>query len=361
MDRDSARKYRCKQEECKNLTGTFNCTSGTCINVTDVFECVFGSTGDPLNCTGPRGKINCMDIDGLNSCAAGICARINVPYNCDRRCVDIPTRNKNVILLNGDRVFVAWCESVIVSPPNASIGNDTDASLRFSLTNESDWKSDEPTALMASCYVVATCAPDLIRAEDCINGTLVDKAQLSDLSNFTFLYGLTIADEKRSDLETQIAPLETQLLVANDSRLMINLEGCVNTLRDECRQFLKDFGRDGGDHNAKARFPCYYADADPSLVVTRFSLETTYREFVPAAIIPSVLLVLSCLILVLCQQTVEVGNDARMRFKTRKNRALFLPLPVVKNDGYDTEANTDVLMTNDEDEEINESDDKANL
>lgn len=349
IDQNNIRKYRCKQEECKNLTGTFNCTAGSCINITDVFDCVFHDTGDSLNCTGNRGKINCMDIEGLNTCTKGICAKIYEPYNCDRRCVDIPTRNKNVILISGDRVFLSQCQTITIKQIKSSMpfrntfkNKDTDAVPSINYDNNdgsgtpadtliitpphenssnannniSSWNGSQPTTLLASCYFV-TNRHDNVEATDCVNGTIIDKHLLSDLSNFTFLNSLTTVYETRSPQETLIAPLEVDLLIANDSRLMINLEGCVNTLREECMQFIKEYGKDGTDHNARARFPCFYAKMDPTMVIARFSLEVTYREFLPAAIIPAVLLVVSCFILVICQRTVEVGDDAKMRFKKR--------------------------------------------
>lgn len=339
IDENNVKHYRCKQEECKNLSGTYNCTAGTCIGISDVFDCVFHKTGEPLNCTGVRGKINCMDIDGLNSCSKGICAKIREPYNCDRRCSGIPTRNKNVILLSGDRVYVSQCTDVAVEQTAGSIATAASSSVEFfhvdyDNANNSQtatmaalvptttphtvpWNSSERTAIMASCYQVEGNV-DQVLATDCVNGTLVTAGLFPDLSNFTFLHAFIIAAEgNRTYQEREIAPLETDLLIANDSRLMINLEGCVNTLRDECRQFIKEYGKDGADHNARARFPCFYSAMDASLVVARFSLDGTYREFLPAIIVPAGLLVVSCFTLVLCQQTVEVGDDAKMRFKKR--------------------------------------------
>ncbi|EDW34752.1 GL12732 [Drosophila persimilis] len=177
IDQDRADKARCINDECKNLTGTFNCTAGQCLNITDAFECIFHNSDAPVKCSGRRGKINCMDISGLYSCSRGTCRKIRTPYNCDRRC------------------------------------------------------------------------------------------------------------------------------------------GCVNTLMDECKEFLKDFGRDGSDHNARARFPCFYSPGKKDIVVARFDLEVTYRQFVFASVVPSVLFVVSCSILLMCQKTVYVGDDAKMRFK----------------------------------------------
>ncbi|GBP44839.1 hypothetical protein EVAR_75708_1 [Eumeta japonica] len=262
IDQENARKYHCIRDECKNLTGTFNCTDGKCINITDAFECAFRETDPPLKCSGRRGKITCIDVHGLYSCNRGTCKKIKTPYNCDRRCVDIPTRNKNVIVLSGDRVFLARC-----------------AKLTQQDTNETVWNDTGEEVLMLSCHTVH-------------NGSM------------------GVASPNRV-----IAPTEVDLTLANDSRLMINLEGCVNTLADECKDFLKDYGRDGTDHNAKARFPCFYTENSPETVVARFDLDSTYRQFLVALVLPTVLIVVSCITLMLCQKTIEVGDDAKMRFR----------------------------------------------
>lgn len=293
IDQENARKYRCIADECKNLTGTFNCSLGMCINITDAFECIFHDTDPPLKCSGRRGKITCIDIDGLYSCTKGTCEKIRTPYNCDRRCVDIPTRNKNMILLSGDKVYLSQCERALEKDTGREV-----------------WSEDQDNVLMTSCYSISNSSEGVM-AVDCINGSVLEKHVLTDLTNFTYLSYLHtfVAHPIKT-----IAPPEQDLIVANESKLMINLEGCVNTLQDECRDFIKDYGKDGTDHNARARFPCFYADGT-DIVVARFDLEKTYRQFLVAAVLPSVLFVVSCLTLLLCQKTVVVGDDAKMRFK----------------------------------------------
>lgn len=106
IDTEVAKNFTCIKEECKNLTGIFNCTKGVCHNITDVFECEFHNVDPVMKCSGRRGKVTCMEINGLFSCNKGGCEKIKAPYNCDRRCRDIPTRNKNVILLSGDNVCI---------------------------------------------------------------------------------------------------------------------------------------------------------------------------------------------------------------------------------------------------------------
>lgn len=297
IDQENAKKSRCISDECKNLTGTFNCSSGTCINITDAFECIFKETDPPLKCSGRRGKITCIDLDGLYSCNRGICERIRTPYNCDRRCVDIPTRNKNVIILSGDKVFLSECQRAL----------DLDR-------NEEIWNESQDNIMMASCYNIQNTTSG-IYAVDCVNGSTLENNILSDLTNFTYLSYLSLFNTKILDERRIVAPPEPDLLIANESKLLINLEGCVNTLRDECKEFLRVYGKDGTDHNARARFPCYYSEGNTDIVVARFNLETTTKQFLIASLLPSVLFVVSCLTLIMCHKAVVVGDDAKMRFK----------------------------------------------
>nr|CAD7409061.1 unnamed protein product [Timema cristinae] len=299
IDQENAKRSRCIADECRNLTGTFNCTMGTCINITDAFECVFKDTDLPLKCSGRRGKITCIDLDGLQNCYRGTCEKIRTPYNCDRRCVDIPTRNKNMILLNGDKVYLSQCQRALVETVEGQ---------------REIWTEDQDNVLMASCYTIDNTTRG-VEATDCINGTLLLKEMLTDLTNFTYLSFLSTTNTVLLDRDRFVAPPEPDLLIANESHLYINMEGCVNTLKDECKEFLREFGKDGTDHNARARFPCFYADNDPSKVVAQFDLEGTYSQFLFASTLPSVLFVVSCFILVFCQRTVVVGDDAKMRFK----------------------------------------------
>ncbi|XP_071449332.1 uncharacterized protein [Hetaerina americana] len=374
IDSESARKMRCIKDECRNLTGTFNCTQGMCINITDAFECVFlrrpqpvalpspvpdgGVEGGgvvmapqlfpdeepPSKCSGRRGKITCIALDGLQQCLRGTCTKIRPPYNCDRRCVDIPTRNKNVILLSGDKVYLSRCTSAVLANPESK-GPDEEEEEEKEEEEDEEEHDDPPVIphgrvvwtssanpddiLLASCHSVINTTRG-VEATDCINGSLLERSRLADLTNFTHLTHLSAFYDRPLDEgdplidREPVAPPEAKLVIANESKLQINLEGCVNTLRDECREFLKEYGRDGTDHNARARFPCFFSPTqsdEPSedgvsttTAVARFDLAATYREFMVAALLPSFLFAVSCFTLLLCQRTVNVGDDARMRF-----------------------------------------------
>ncbi|KAG8223402.1 hypothetical protein J437_LFUL003675 [Ladona fulva] len=442
IDTESARKMRCIADECRNLTGTFNCTEGMCINITDAFECVFlrrpqpaalpspgteiegggGTAMSPLafpdeeppsKCSGRRGKITCIALDGLQQCVRGTCVKIRPPYNCDRRCVDIPTRNKNVILLSGDKVYLSRCTTAVLAHPEPKEeeeeGEEEKEEKEESEEKEEDdeeepeeprhgpvvWRSstNPDDILLVSCHTVINTTRG-VEATDCINGSLLERSRLADLTNFTHLTYLSAFYERALDEGDEtgripIAPAEARLIIANESRLLINLEGCVNTLRDECKEFIKEYGRDGTDHNARARFPCFFSPGEAeseaaegsdfsTTAVARFDLAATYREFLVAALLPSVLFVLSCFTLLLCQRTVAVGDDARMRFtgcanliSGTKNSTGEEPPPEVVNTGGEAKCSPGESVAVDmadsgaksktvEEEEEDEEEDRAN-
>jgi hypothetical protein len=139
--------------------------------------------------------------------------------------------------------------------------------IAFNATSKEEvWSDTGDNILMASCYTANyTANTGIIDTTDCVNGSiLLNKTVLGDLTNFTYLSYLHYAE---TELNKQIAPLDADLIISNESRLMINLEGCVNTLRDECKEFFRFYAKDGSDHNARARFPCFYSPGDTSFAV----------------------------------------------------------------------------------------------
>lgn len=310
IDQENAKKARCILDECKNLTGTFNCSSGSCINITDAFDCDFRHTDPPLKCSGRRGKITCIDIQGLFDCERGSCRRIRAPYNCDRRCLDIVTYNKNVIILSGDKVHLSQCSSA-----------------RDSSTQAEVWNSSMDNILMASCFRIQNATLGM-EAIDCINGSVLEKTDIAQSTNFTYLSYLHVFMSKPV---REIAPPDYDLTISNHSKLMINLEGCVNTLIDECAKFIKEYGKDGTDHNARARFPCYFAEDDPETAVARFDLATVEKHFIIGFFLPVTLMIVSCFTICICQRTVTVGDDAKMRFKVCGEEESMLPNGIKKS------------------------------
>jgi hypothetical protein len=101
--------------------------------------------------------------------------------------------------------------------------------------------TEDPTmhVAMASCNEIVNTTRG-IEASDCINGSLVPKSSLTELTNFTYLLGLSAytAIEKPLDKTGRVAPLESELIIANETKLQINLEKCVNSLRVSIIYFI---------------------------------------------------------------------------------------------------------------------------
>lgn len=96
-------------------------------------------------------------------------------------------------------------------------------------------------------------------ATDCINGTIYDSDLMPDnYLNFTNFWDLQRKWRDVIDKDQKFLPMQDNLTVSYDAHLYINLEGCVNTLRGECRQFHASHGRDGKDNTAPSRFHCFY-------------------------------------------------------------------------------------------------------
>lgn len=117
------------------------------------------------------------------------------------------------------------------------------------------------------------------------------------------------------DSTNRYLPLQSSLTIHNTSRLYINIDGCVNTLRDECNIFFRRHGNDGDNNTAQSRYPCYYKQNDTTYVLSTFDLTKTYRELMIAVLLPGVLFVISFITLCIIQQSVKVGDDSKMRCK----------------------------------------------
>jgi hypothetical protein len=237
--------------------------------------------------------------------------------------------------MNGDNVFLSKCSQVI--------------DLK---TNQEVWNDSDDRVLMLTCHT-AENKPNGIEAIDCVNASLLEKSYFEDMANFTYLNYLHHAIAKP---DKKITPLEGDLTISNNSGLQINMEGCVNTLKGECDEFHKFYGKDGSDHNARARFPCFYAEHTVDMVVARYNLKETENLFLFTLLLPSILLVISCFVLVICQRTVVVGgeffgtpissphfykflyflleiDDAKMRFRCSEDTQKILDNQGQANDG----------------------------
>ncbi|XP_014224009.1 uncharacterized protein LOC106650494 [Trichogramma pretiosum] len=300
----SVKRYNCNNgSECGTLTGVFECKLGHCSNLSEAMLCHDRPDGAIVDADKENLKLN-----GNFRCNNSRCTRIKQHFTCDRYCPKISTSNVNVFLMQGDNIITASCTRA--SALNKANGNMSGERL---LEPKQVWRASGD-ALVASCFAVQRLG-DQVRTEDCVNGTLLSENLIpKPFINFTtFLKLYERSLPRKVDPADVYVPSQRSLTIYNSSRLYINLEGCVNTLRGECRDFLNSHGADGDNQTAQSRYPCYYKKNDSFFVVARFDLNKTRTELLIAVIVPSCLFVVSLTTLVIIQRSVQVGDDAKMR------------------------------------------------
>lgn len=157
---------------------------------------------------------------------------------------------------------------------------------------------------------------DKLEAKDCLNGTVLNDTDLPlNNMNFTKFWQIYANSNNLLDKTEKYLPSQQALTIYNTTKLFINLEGCVNTLRGECTVFFEGHGSNGSNNTAQSRYPCYYNRHHSKYAIIRFDLKKTYKELLFAATVPTTLFVLSCIFLCVITQSVRVGDDTKMRCK----------------------------------------------
>ncbi|XP_076751587.1 tipE homolog 4 phospholipid transfer protein [Xylocopa sonorina] len=300
----SLKKYNCNNgSECSVLSGVFNCSLGHCANISELMLCHYKADGIVVDSEKDNVKLN-----GFFSCQNSRCTKIKNPFSCDRYCPNIATADVNVFLMQDDNVITARCErGLALNKANGNLPGER-------LTTPVKLWDDQNGSIVASCLAV-TKERDTVRTQDCVNGTLLKDITVPEPHvNFTsFLNIYEKSLQYPVDATNVYVPAQRSLTIYNTSRLYINLEGCVNTLKGECKDFLLSHGRDGDNQTAQSRYPCYYNKNNSFLVVARFDLNKTRTELLIAIIVPSALFVISLTTLVVITRSVQVGDDAKMR------------------------------------------------
>lgn len=109
-------------------------------------------------------------------------------------------------------------------------------------------------------------------ATDCINGTIYETKTIPrPYITFRQFWNLTGKHRNVVDPNNQYVPAQFALTIYNTSRLYINLDGCVNTLKGECLDFLQTHGRDGRNQTAQSRYHCFYNKVSLQYFPRRYS------------------------------------------------------------------------------------------
>ena len=104
-------------------------------------------------------------------------------------------------------------------------------------------------------WMAATCSnisidPDMntIYGEDCTNGTWLGNLGSANYSHLTDTYATAREERERfikldpEEWESMI-PLELDITIFNRTKILKNMEGCVNTLSMECMHFYRNYGK----------------------------------------------------------------------------------------------------------------------
>ncbi|GLV39359.1 tipE homolog 4 [Carabus blaptoides fortunei] len=229
--------------------------------------------------------------------------------SCTRYCPKIGTTGANIYIGYEDSVIIMQCKSIIATNECRGIEEGQ------VINPETIWTAKPGEILLTSCGSITRNGTSL-SATDCINGTLIgDEDIVKPYINFTVYWNLLRNSTKVLDPSQRFMPPQWALTMYNNSDLFINLDGCVNTLQGECKDFLQTHGRDGANETAQSRFSCFYNKNDSSRVVARFDLEKVWKELIIAITIPSILFVISFITLCIITHSVKVGDDTKMRCK----------------------------------------------
>lgn len=297
---DDIEKRNCKEDhQCTRLHKMFRCELGTCWNITAVYACAYPAeaAGPWLDC---KKKRNCVELEGMYDCVRGKCRQIG-KWDCERRCTDFPTRDKNVVVQSGNTVVLANCRRAVERG-----------------TGETVWRAKDHAnkIFVSSCTSLLKVGEgeEAVKASDCINGTLIDRQHLWPVTNYTVLNAVISERgyDNKLDPHATLVPFERDVTIFNSTRLMINTEGCVNTLSYECNAFYRLYGRDGRNQTSPSRFPCYYAPHNPEFVVRNYDPARTKYYFLLFFVVPAAALIVSCGSLFACTRVLSIDNMGHM-------------------------------------------------
>jgi len=242
---------------------------------------------------------NCLKCD---------CTKIH-QLKCQRVCdfKEFDFKDKNMVLFSGERVVMGHCRKAFI---NGSV----DTPMPESAVQNPAW-----TRLAATCSTI-TINKEMksIYGSDCTNGTWLDDLGTTNYSNLMTIY--SVAREQRErfikyevNASKSLIPLESDITIVNNTRILKNTEGCVNTLSMECMKFYADYGLDGANYTSRVSFDCYHDPALPDFVVIDFSPDRTMMWLLLWSLVPLCVMVCSCCYICICSRFMYTGEDGHMR------------------------------------------------
>ncbi|KAL5292413.1 hypothetical protein ACFFRR_011308 [Megaselia abdita] len=307
FNKDFLTNFNCNNGSiCSNLEGVFNCSNGHCKNMSQHYLCYnYKADGHSIDPDKENTKLN-----GFFECHKSKCTTIKQKdFPCERYCNPISTANANVLIMHDNSLLTAECDDVLAF--TEARGNE----LGIKIDATEIWNDTTDTTLLTNCMTVEY-RDNTIVAKDCLNGTIIpNNSSMIPYPTMNFSVFWNIYETSNIDLDPtqRFLPKQSVLTIYNSSKLYINLEGCVNTLRGECIDFVESYGNDGREHTGQSKYPCFYHKQDSTFALTRHDPDKTYRELLITMIVPSVLFVISSISLCIISKTIKVGDDAKMR------------------------------------------------
>jgi len=237
-------------------------------------------------------------VVGYFTCTEGYCVEI-YDLKCERRCDsrEFDMRGKNSVIFSGEKIIIADCSAQSTA---------TDSRLNSKIPGQN--------TLFVSCSnVTVDHEARSILTYDCVNGTWFPDDFNGGVTNYSYMH--LEYSHVREDPQYRASEIsyEQDITIFNATKLKINIEGCVNTLAEECTDFYDTYGRDGRNYTARAIYECWYDPAEPDFVVINFDPDKTLMLLIFFAAIPGGILTFSCTYMCGCSRFVFVGEDGHMR------------------------------------------------
>ncbi|KAK6641318.1 hypothetical protein RUM44_013027 [Polyplax serrata] len=292
---ETLHRYNCNNgKECDSLTGLFNCSLGHCINISEIYQCDYKTETTFIDSEKDNAKLN-----GYFECRNSRCAKIKKTMVCDRYCQKITTSGMNVYVVYDNDLYSADCQRMVTSE---------------NLTNVIWSEEKTKKVLFLSCAKVDKIDNFTLRGVDCINGTLLSERLIpKPFINHTVFWSIYHKSKQPVDPQEIYLPHQQSLTIYNLSRLYINLDGCINTLKGECKEFLASHGNDGRNRTGQSRFPCFYNKENSAKAIARYDMAKTKRELIIALVVPLIFFISSFISLIMITKSVTVGDDAVLR------------------------------------------------
>lgn len=298
---DEKRKELCKNPSCQ---GCYDLCAERhqCLDMRNRRDVVYFGVDeydDPLLTYYKCDKGNCTEIYDMK------CTRA-----CDAKEFDF--NRANIALMQRERILMAQC-----------------GEKKIQTARGMDVLPNSPRGyqqLLASCSNITyhkyneNGNTGYIEATDCVNGTWFQNGEMARVDYETLLVNYERYRSDRSRMvvsssadQVSLIPWEEDITILNDTRIMINQEGCVNTLSMECMDFYYRYGRDGANYTSRAIFDCYYNEMDNSSAILDYQPKRTFFFLILWSVLPGSIMILSCVYMCICSKFMFIGDDGHMR------------------------------------------------